>query len=58
MFKAIGRQEKIVRNIRFPEDLNNQLTEITKKYHMPISTLVTQCCELALENLAEEPPNK
>ena len=51
--KRLKKNANVSRNIRFNEELFEQLAMAAGKYNVSFNHLVLQCCKYALENMVE-----
>ena len=53
MFKIRHTEETVNRTFRFPETLIDRMSVIAQNENVSLNSLVIQCCEYAIENMAK-----
>ena len=51
----VQRTEMVSKTFRLPEDLVNRLSTVAQQQGVSVNSLVAQCCNYALNDLADSP---
>ena len=51
---SLKKEETISKTFRLPKELVDKLEKLADEKEISLSRVVVQCCEYALENIAEE----
>lgn len=54
MFVVKQSQDMVNKTFRFPQELVERLERVAKEQNVSVNSLVKQCCEYALGNMAHD----